>query len=135
MAYFDWDDSYSVGVKEFDDHHKRLILLVSKLHEAMLAGKASQELGVVVDELLKYTNYHFDAEESRLTQYQYPGLKAQKNEHEALRAQVIVFKEKVLKGQLGLSIEVSQFLKTWLTAHILQEDKKYGPFLKSKGVA
>lgn len=135
MAYFDWNDSYSVGVKEFDDHHKRLIELINKLNEAMVAGKASQEVGVVIDELLKYTNFHFAAEEARMAQHGYPALRTQKTEHEALKARVVTFREKVLKSQVGVSIEVSKFLKDWLTTHILQEDKKYQPFFKSKGVS
>jgi hemerythrin len=135
MAYFTWDDSYSVGVKEFDDHHKRLMELINQLHDAMRAGKAAQELGPVIDNLLQYTDFHFSAEEARLAALGYPALRKQKTEHEAFKVKVVDFRDKALKGQLGLSIEVSGFLKEWLTTHIKVEDKKYEAFCKSKNVS
>ena len=34
-----------------------------------------------------------------------------------------------------MTVEVMNFLKDWLSNHIQTSDKKYGPFLNSKGVA
>jgi hemerythrin len=134
MAYFNWQDSYSVGITVFDRHHKNLIDLINKLHEAMRAGKASQELNALVANLADYTQLHFSSEEKLLAQHAYPNLSRQVSEHNAFKAKIADFQAKLAKGQIGLSIEVMDFLKNWLANHILGEDQKYGPFLQSKGV-
>jgi len=38
------------------------------------------------------------------------------------------------KGENIITVEVMNFLKDWLNNHIIGTDKKYGPFLNSKGV-
>ena len=35
MAFFEWNDSYSVGVVEIDRQHQRLIDFIDQLYEAM----------------------------------------------------------------------------------------------------
>ena len=35
---------------------------------------------------------------------------------------------------MTISIEVMNFLKDWLSNHILGSDKRYGPFLNGKGL-
>ena len=42
MALMEWKDSYSVGVDQMDDHHKRLIEIINKVDEADKAGKSVQ---------------------------------------------------------------------------------------------
>ena len=78
MARFIWNDSYSVGVKAFDEQHKKLFALVDDLHEAMVAGKARTITGQILNEMVEYTRQHFSAEEKMLQKYDYPGLGEQK---------------------------------------------------------
>jgi hemerythrin len=33
-------------------------------------------------------------------------------------------------GTIGLSLELMQFLKRWLSEHILESDKRFAPFLR-----
>jgi len=40
----------------------------------------------------------------------------------------------VSKNEVGLTIEVMDFLKGWLGKHILGSDKRYGPFLNAQGM-
>ena len=40
MAMFAWNKKYSVNIREIDDEHKRLIIMVGQLHDAMRHGKA-----------------------------------------------------------------------------------------------
>jgi hemerythrin len=134
MPIFTWDPSYSVGFNEFDDHHKHLFDLINQLYDAMKVGKGSQELGVVINELLEYTNFHFSSKEARFTQFAYPETRAHKAEHQVFKEKVLDFKNKVAEGQIGLTVRVASFLKDWLVNHIKVEDKKYGPYLKSKGL-
>jgi len=51
-----------------------------------------------------------------------------------LRKEVIGLKEKFDNDEIVVSVEVLYFLKGWLANHILGADKKYSPFLSSKGL-
>jgi hemerythrin-like metal-binding protein len=134
MAFMNWDDKYSVGVKIMDDQHKVLIDLINKLHEAMLAGKGKQEAEVVIKGLVDYTVFHFGEEEKLLTANNYPGLLNQQTKHKGFVSKVQEFQEDVKSGKLAIGMKVSQFLKDWLFEHIMGEDQKYAAFLNNKGI-
>lgn len=133
MATFTWNDSYSVNIKILDEQHKKLFAMIDELHNAMSSGKGKEVIGNVLDEMLEYTKTHFTTEEKLLEKYHYPRLSAQQKEHAAFVQKVSEMQQKMKAGSLTLSIEVSQFLKDWLTKHILGSDKEYGQFLVEKG--
>lgn len=135
MALITWTENFSVSVQSIDDQHKKLIGLVNDLYDAMRAGKARDVLGKVLAELIDYTVYHFGTEEKLFQKYAYPDYKAHKKEHDDLTKTAVDLKEKFNNGNMMITIEVMNFLKDWLNNHILGTDKKYGPFLSSKGVA
>lgn len=138
MSLMTWNDNeFSVNIKLLDTHHKRLFGLVNDLHDAMKQGGAKDILGKVFSELIDYTVYHFRAEEELFQKYGYPEYAQHKKEHEDLTKQVLELKDKFDKDKLMcvLTIETMDFLKDWLKNHICGSDKKYGPFLNSKGVA
>lgn len=135
MAFFDWKDSYSVGVKEMDNQHKVLVDLINQLHTAMSAGKGSTVTGPIISEMVRYTKFHFEAEEKLMTAHAYPGLASQKAEHLKFTQQALDYQKQVGSGATTLSISILNFLKDWLTNHIQGTDKKYAEFFKGKGVA
>jgi len=134
MAFIQWEEKYSVGVTELDNQHKQLVKLLSDLYEAMQAQKTNEVLGRILNQLVSYTKTHFATEERYMSQYGYPDLAAQKREHEAFAKKVIDFKESFEAGRTTLSVSLTSFVKDWLFSHIGGSDKKYGPFLNSKGV-
>jgi len=134
MAYIEWNDSYSVGVKEMDDQHKKLVAMVNQLHDAMKAGQASKEAPAILKSLVDYTHYHFEAEEKMLDKATYPGYLNQQKLHKALIAQVVQYQADLGTKSLTIGVKLSEFLKDWLMTHISVEDKKYGKFMNDKGV-
>lgn len=134
MAFFVWNDSYSVGVKELDSQHKVLVDLLNELFEAMQANKSKEILGGTLNKLVNYTRTHFATEERYMTQYNYPELIAQKREHLVFTDQILNFKNDFDSGKVSLTVQLTSFLKNWLVQHISGSDKKYGPFLNEKGV-
>ncbi len=133
MATFTWNDSYSVNIKKLDEQHKKLFAMIDELHSAMSSGKGKEVIGKVLDEMLEYTQTHFTTEEKLLEKHHYPHLDIQQKEHAAFIQKVSEMQQKMKNGSLTLSIEVSQFLKDWLTKHILGSDKEYAQFLVEKG--
>lgn len=134
MAFIEWDEKYSVGVRELDSQHKQLIKILCELYEAMQAQKTNDVLGKILNELLSYTKTHFATEEKYMSQHGYPDLAAQKKEHEMFTAKIAEFKDSFDSGRTSISVSVTSFVKNWLFNHILASDKKYGPFFASKGI-
>lgn len=135
MAYIDWNEGLSVGVNLFDEQHKKLVSILNRLYDAMKEGKGRNVLADIFNELIEYTKFHFKAEEETLLKHDYPGYSEQHEEHSKLTKEVIELKEKYDKGNIFITVEVLSFLKEWLSHHILEVDKKYGPFLREKGIS
>jgi len=131
---FPWDNSYSVNVAAMDSQHKNLVGIINELHQAMSTGSGKNKLSEILSKLIGYTKGHFAAEEGLLQSHAYPDLASQKAEHERLTGTVMNFQRRFLSNEIGLTVEVMDFLKNWLRTHILDLDKKYSPFLNGKGV-
>ena len=129
-----WQDSWQVGVQVIDAQHKKLVSLLNDLYEAMKTGRGSALLGETLNDLVSYTRSHFAAEEQLMQMHGYPDFASHKREHEKLTTQVLDFQHQFSEGTATLSIEIMQFLSSWLQNHILGTDKKYAPFLNAKGV-
>jgi hemerythrin len=134
MALMTWDSTLSVGVKEIDTQHQKLVELINKLHDGMSSGKSHEVMGDILQELAKYTVYHFGAEEKYMQKFAYPEYPAHKKEHDALLKQVTDFKTQFDSGKKGISMELMDFLKKWLLNHIKGTDKKYTKFFNDHGL-
>jgi len=118
-----------------DTDHQKLVKMLNDLYAAMMGGHGKESLGKILDELTGYTKVHFAHEEHFFAQTNYPEAAAHKKEHDDLTRQVLEVQQKYKAGATGtLSIDVMNFLKNWLLKHIMGSDKKYGPYLNSKGI-
>jgi hemerythrin len=134
MAYFEWKEEYSVHIAQIDAQHQNLVALLNELFEAMQAGKGKEVTGKILANLVDYTVVHFQNEEKLLQSKGYPGLPAHCQEHVRFTQQVFDFQEQFASGKVALSVQISGFLKDWLSKHILQTDKQYSEYLTSRGV-
>jgi hemerythrin-like metal-binding protein len=129
-----WKPEYSVNINVIDMQHKKLVDLLNQIHEASRVGKGKEALAKILDDLVTYTKVHFTTEEDFMRKHSYAGYAQHKAEHDRLTQKVMEFQVEFKSGRVALSIEVMQFLKDWLTGHIIGVDKQYTPFLNSKGV-
>lgn len=81
------------------------------------------------NDLLLYTKTHFAAEEQAMIAHGYPGYEDHKARHEKMTRKVRDLHEQFRQGVLSSPIQITNFLKDWLTRHIMETDRKYGPFL------
>jgi hemerythrin-like metal-binding protein len=132
MALFEWNDLFSVKVPSIDEQHKELINYINKLHEAMLEGKAKNEIAPILTGLIDYTKMHFAHEEELFSKYNYYETQEHTEIHRNLEQQVIDFKARFDSGEANLSTDLMEFLKDWLMNHIMDEDKKYEDCLTSQ---
>ena len=68
-----WGPKLWVGVKDIDDQHKKLVEIVNKLNDAMVAGHGREVIGPTLNELIRYTQQHFAAEERIMLSLDPPG--------------------------------------------------------------
>ena len=134
MALFQWDDSLSVGIAEIDRQHRQLVEMMGKLNDEMRKGKGREVLEKILAGMVNYALLHFETEEKYFAQYTYPEAENHRKIHSAFVDKVSSFKEQYAQGHKGLTIEVMDFLMDWLRNHIKGEDKKYAPYLISKGL-
>lgn len=144
MEFFEWQPSFSVKIAEIDQQHKKLIGFINQLNELVLPTGNQDSLksmmkeisaqASVIEELVRYSSYHFSAEETYMSQYNYPDYEKHKKEHHYFIAKVQAFKSDFDAGKGTLSDEIVLFLKTWLSNHILKTDKAYAPFFQAKGL-
>jgi len=134
MALLTWNDRYSVGVKNLDDQHAVLVETLNELHEAMMKGKAKEITGVMLGKLVDYTRVHFSSEEQMMKAARFPGLAAHRAKHQELTRQVGEFVGRYERGEITLNLQLLNFLRDWLSNHILKEDQEYGPWLNSHGI-
>ena len=135
VALFAWSEKYSPNIQEIDDQHKKLIGMIVQLNDAMRQGKGKQVLGDVLGNLIQYTRSHFAAEERLLKANGYPEYDEHKAKHEKMTRKVADIYREYQDGKATITLEVMNFLENWLDKHIMGTDKKYGPFLKSKGIS
>ena len=130
-----WNEKMSVGVAELDQDHKKLVTMLNQLFDAINSGHGKETLNKILDEMIAYAVTHFAHEEKFFAQTGYPETAAHKQEHEKFKRQALEVQQKCKNGANGtLSLEVMNFLKNWLVNHIQGVDKKYGPYLNSKGI-
>ncbi|HEY1338046.1 MAG TPA: bacteriohemerythrin [Bryobacteraceae bacterium] len=129
---FEWKPEYSVSIPSIDAQHQGLFRTAGELHAAMTAGQGKAAMAKVLDRLVQYTAAHFAHEERLMAQHNYPDLAAHHAEHEALTKQVLDFQEKFQTGQALVTVQLLQFLKSWLEKHIQGTDARYSPYLMNK---
>ena len=134
MSLLAWSSMFSVGVKDIDDQHKRLVDMANALNDAMKAGHGKDAVGKILNDLVSYTQNHFAFEERLMDKHKYPMSPQHKQEHKDLVKTVGEFKAKFEKGDAALTSEVMTFLRDWLSKHIMNSDKMFGKDLNSKGV-
>ena len=134
MALLTFDKTYSVGIQSIDDQHSSLFDSLNELHAAMLKGQEKSIVARLLDDLLAYTRIHFSAEESMLAKVKYPGLVEHRAIHVKLTSQVADYAERYKRGEAALSVHLINFLRDWLTKHILREYRAYSGWILQCGV-
>jgi hemerythrin-like metal-binding protein len=134
MALMTWDQKYSVGVKAIDSQHSVLFGLINDLHGAMLKGEGKSMTGQLLEKLADYTQTHFVAEEKMMEAASYPGLAQHRVKHRELIKKLEGYSARFKRGESTLNLHLMNFLRDWLTNHILEVDHEYSPCMKSRGI-
>ncbi len=124
-----WSGTLSVEVKEVDDDHHRLVDLFNLLNHAVNEGSDARYIGIVMEELVNCTAWHFSHEERLMLKHGYGDFESHKAEHEELLSSARELQQQRQADGRPISNEDIEFLEHWLTAHILTTDMKMGAYL------
>ena len=129
-----WNDDWSIGHPEIDEHHHKLVEMVQRLFGAIITAQGEDFVKEIFLELIKYTKYHFHREEEVFEEYGFDELEQHKALHQDLIKQVLDVSEEIIAqgATEEISEEVYNFLKHWLADHIIKEDLKFKTFLQSR---
>lgn len=131
MSFFPWSDEYSVNLRVIDNDHKDLVNTVNALHDAISSGSERSEVGQIIATLAQYVDEHFAREEALMEANAYPDLADHKCTHRYLARQVYAIRTIfAAKPQQIDPAKLLHFLRHWLVTHILEEDRKYVPYLR-----
>jgi len=127
-----WKDEYSVGVEKLDRQHRHLFEIINKLIDRSAASSDLKLVSETLTEMLKYAKEHFTDEEVLMQEYGYPEIGSHKEQHIYFFKTTAELSINALNNQSMVSREIVEFLKLWLTLHILKCDMKYKEFFKVK---
>jgi len=127
-----WGQSFSVGVARLDEQHRRLIDMINMLAEHPEADVRSETVSEILNRMTRYASEHFKTEEELLEMHGYPELPSHREMHEAFIAETAEFCHKTTLKIGSIPAEIFDYLKGWLTQHILGVDMKYSAFLRGK---
>lgn len=118
-----WDESYEIGIEEIDRQHSDFVKLLRRFN---IGDHAPHTLPLqlrILQEILKYAEYHFCSEENIMVFTKYPALAIQEREHtmllRSLQRSIDKYRLGRLKGE-----ELSEFLYDWFINHTQTEDRK-----------
>jgi len=119
----EWKDEYSLGILEIDNQHKLLLRSFTAIEESIESNQGWSNTHYAIMELIRLARMHFSFEEAVMRMYAYPGSKKHQKEHQRFFDHL----ERIERQSLKKSAEVKmvQFLKDWLTTHILGTDRGY----------
>src|SRR6056297_634224 len=138
-TFIEWsDERYSTQIDRFDEQHKHLFGLLNDLHVAIEAGHSEEVVGDILEELERYTEYHFGDEEEFMQDCGYAMDCADcfynhREMHEEFADRVSELREKHENGE-HITVEVLQFVRDWLDSHIgaSDVDQSYGEYYQEE---
>ena len=135
MAFVTWKASYSVKVASCDADHKKMSVLINRLHHAMAVGRGAGMVQSLANELAAYSRRHFAEEESMMARTKYPELASHRQEHQEFARRLEQIRQDLAAGKFVSSVPVAAFFNGWFTSHITQTDQKYSAHLNANGIS
>lgn len=134
---FLWTPELSVGVASIDAQHQELFQRVNALLVAVGGERQESEILATLAFLGDYVVTHFEDEERLMRETGYPGLAAQRAEHEhftgAFRQLRAMFARRGIDALLARDVE--RGVCDWLVRHVQGTDRALGEWLSARGMA
>ncbi len=123
MAFYEWSDSMSVGVRLLDSDNKALIPLINKLHDSCRGGTLESDPLDIYDSLIAYLEIHLAREERVMEACKFPGLRGQREDHADFINRVYQARDQYeAEHDPAILGSVLMYFKVWYRNHVLSKD-------------
>ena len=142
MKVLDWDDSkMSVTIELIDNHHKKLLNIINELYTTIRENSQKKDILIIVDKLIKYTQYHFSVEEAYFEKFDFKESDSHKKEHthfinmfQEIKDTIEKSKINMNKSAINLAEDIFKYLVNWFINHVTKCDKEYIELFKENGI-
>lgn len=128
-----WTDALLTGHERIDADHRHIFDIAHRLEAELLAPPEHSVVGEVLVELIEYTGEHFLREEAVMRSIRFARYDEHKREHDLLVQKVNALHRNFMDGNGDSPGEVLDFLRMWLTHHILHLDMELVRGVKAAG--
>lgn len=127
----EFDETLVTGNDMIDSQHKELISRINQLLDSCEEGQGKIKAVKMLDYLLDYTEFHFEAEEKLQEEIQYPGIQEHKAKHAEFKQAVKELQE-MLEEEEGpteaFTAQVQKNVVDWLFEHIKGFDRSVAEY-------
>lgn len=127
----EFDETLVTGNEMIDDQHKELIGRINQLLESCEDGQGKVKAVKMLDYLMEYTDFHFNAEEKLQEEINYPGIQEHKAKHEEFKQAVEELQEMLQEEEGPTEAFVAQVQRNvvdWLFNHIKGFDRSVAEY-------
>ena len=136
MAFYKWTEAMSVGVPLVDSDHRALIGVINRLHDRVEGDGKPSDLAEIFDALIAYTEFHFAREEKVMAACNFPPAKSHQEEHASFTQRIYDLRERHARDpSAAMMHDLLDYLKDWLSHHILIQDMAFKPFAENNEAA
>ncbi len=126
-----WKDEYDTGHPLIDYDHRNLVNLTNTLWRDVEAGVDNVDIARTINVLVDYVRQHFEREEALFLASDYPDAENHIQKHREIAKVVADLAHLYERDPDSIKAqEIVEFLRRWLTGHILKTDMDYVPYLK-----
>ena len=129
---FIWDPKYSVGIKSIDSQHQKFFEIINEIYYLIRQPNIDlPHISKVVNELTTYADFHLAYEEKYFKEFNYPDAKTHIAAHDNYRTAINKYLLAISQPNTDITkiaLDVADFVKDWLSDHILAVDQKYSQF-------
>jgi hemerythrin-like metal-binding protein len=134
MPALTWDADLATNVRMMDGQHRLLMGFLSNLHQAINEKQDREAIGEILAQVNHGTLSHFATEERLMLAIEYPAYARHKAEHDALMDRLSQVMGQFNTGSTPISADLATFLQEWLAQHIREADRRFGHYLKRRGI-
>lgn len=126
MDRFIWGKDYKIGVPEMDCDHLVLFAIYNQLAAVIDNEKEDEGIDDIFNALVTYIKMHFGREETMLERACYAKLAEHRQAHRTIITELENLYGMYLKDRSpAVARDLRSFVFSWLTGHILRDDKAY----------
>ncbi len=128
----EWTDSLLVGHQRIDSDHKALVIMINRLHEAILSETGRATISEIIHFLAEQTYRHFMFEEWLMITNEFPGAQEHLTLHRSLVDELDALLYSMEMAPDDALLEAVTFFESWFVTHVVCEDLQLGRYLSER---